>query len=81
MKVVFEKGSFRLLGPRSSALLGWISASTCWPPHCTPASGARRSRSWTWPTRPHSSAKDPVNMAGFMMENLEAGLVKQFGLE
>ena len=27
---------------------------------------------------PFSSAKDPVNMAGFMAENLEAGLVKQF---
>lgn len=27
---------------------------------------------------PYSSAKDPVNMAGFMMENLSRGLVKQF---
>ena len=27
---------------------------------------------------PFSSAKDPVNMAGFMAENLEAGLVRQF---
>ena len=27
---------------------------------------------------PYSSAKDPVNMAGFMAENIEAGLVKQF---
>lgn len=27
---------------------------------------------------PYSSAKDPVNMAGFMIENLEAGLVKQW---
>ncbi len=27
---------------------------------------------------PYSSAKDPVNMAGFMVENIAAGLVKQF---
>ena len=27
---------------------------------------------------PYSSAKDPVNMAGFMIENLSHGLVEQF---
>ncbi|MCR5835389.1 MAG: FAD-dependent oxidoreductase [Lachnospiraceae bacterium] len=27
---------------------------------------------------PFSSAKDPVNMAGFMIENVESGIVKQF---
>lgn len=27
---------------------------------------------------PYASAKDPVNMAGFMAENIEKGLVKQF---
>ena len=27
---------------------------------------------------PYSSAKDPVNMAGFMVENLAKGVVKQF---
>ena len=30
---------------------------------------------------PFSSAKDPVNMAGFMAENIEKGLVKQFHYE
>ena len=30
---------------------------------------------------PYSSAKDPVNMAGFMVENLAKGVVKQFYLE
>ena len=30
---------------------------------------------------PYSSAKDPVNMAGFMIENLAQGLVKQFHVE
>ena len=27
---------------------------------------------------PYSSAKDPVNMAGFIIENIERGIVKQF---
>ena len=30
---------------------------------------------------PYSSAKDPVNMAGFMVENLAKGIVKQFHTE
>ena len=30
---------------------------------------------------PYSSAKDPVNMAGFMVENLSKGIVKQFHVE
>ena len=30
---------------------------------------------------PYSSAKDPVNMAGYMMENLLTGKVKQFRLD
>lgn len=30
---------------------------------------------------PYSSAKDPVNMAGFLMENLVTGKVKQFHVE
>ena len=30
---------------------------------------------------PYSSAKDPVNMAGFMAENLAEGIVKQFWIE
>ena len=30
---------------------------------------------------PYSSAKDPVNMAGFMIENIASGQLKQFHLE
>ncbi|MCR4676697.1 MAG: FAD-dependent oxidoreductase [Sphaerochaetaceae bacterium] len=30
---------------------------------------------------PYSSAKDPVNMAGFMIENIQRGLVKQYHIE
>ena len=30
---------------------------------------------------PYSSAKDPVNMAGFVVENIKNGIVKQFYFE
>ncbi|MFR7880339.1 MAG: rhodanese-like domain-containing protein [Christensenellales bacterium] len=30
---------------------------------------------------PYSSAKDPVNMVGYIIENIEHGLVKQFHFE
>lgn len=30
---------------------------------------------------PYASAKDPVNLVGFMAENLEQGVVKQFHWE
>lgn len=30
---------------------------------------------------PYSSAKDPVNMAGFMIENIKDGIVKQWFIE
>lgn len=30
---------------------------------------------------PYSSAKDPVNMAGFIIDNIESGLVKQFSYD
>ena len=30
---------------------------------------------------PYSSAKDPVNMAGFIIDNIENGLVKQFSFD
>ena len=30
---------------------------------------------------PYSSAKDPVNMAGFMIENIREGILRQFFLE
>jgi rhodanese-related sulfurtransferase len=30
---------------------------------------------------PYSSAKDPVNMAGFMIDNIESGIVRQFHYE
>lgn len=42
------------------------------------ADGLRAVRSGIWPTRPpYSSAKDPVNLAGYMAENLLTGKVCQ----
>lgn len=82
MKVVFEKGTGRLLGAQivgregvdkridvlATAIRGGISAV-----------GLKELDLAYAP--PYSSAKDPVNMAGFLIENLLSGLVKQFHLE
>ena len=73
MKVLYEKGSLRILGAQIVGYEGWTSASTSWPPPC------RWGGKVTDLTEldlayapPYSSAKDPVNMAGFMAENIEA---------
>ena len=42
------------------------------------ASAAARIRRLDEHAPPYSSAKDPVNMAGFMIEDLESGKVRQF---
>lgn len=82
MKVVFEKGSNRLLGAqivgyegvdkRIDVLATAIRAGM---------SGVELKELDLAYAPPYSSAKDPVNMAGFMIENLALGLVKQFSLE
>lgn len=79
MKVVFEKDTLRLLGAQivgyegvdkrldvlAAAIQGGIRADLLKDLDLSYAP-------------PYSSAKDPVNMAGFMIENLAAGKVKQF---
>ena len=79
MKVVFEKGTLRLLGAhivgadgvdkRIDVLATAIGA------------GVRADKLKDLDLAyapPYSSAKDPVNMAGFMIENIASGKVKQF---
>ena len=79
MKVVFEKETLRLLGAqiigsegvdkRLDVLAAAIHA------------GLRADRLKDLDLAyapPYSSAKDPVNMAGFMIENLSRGIVKQY---
>lgn len=79
MKVVFEKGSFRLLGAQivggagvdkridvlATAIQNHMDARDLQQLHLAYAP-------------PYGSAKDPVNMAGYMIENLSDGTVKQF---
>lgn len=82
MKVVFEKETYKLLGAQiigydgvdkridvlATAMNAGLSALDLMDLDLAYAP-------------PYSSAKDPVNMAGFMIENIATGTVKQFYLE
>ena len=82
MKVVFEKGTYRLLGAqivgyegvdkRIDVLATAIRAGM-------KATGLKDLDLAYAP--PYSSAKDPVNMAGFMIDNIASGVLKQWHLE
>ena len=79
LKVVYEKGSFRLLGAqivgkdgvdkRIDVLATAIHAGL---------RGTELADLHLAYAPPYSSAKDPVNLAGYMMQNIEDGLLKQF---
>jgi len=79
MKVVFEKGTYRLLGGQIVGYDGVdkridvIAAAISF--------GARADQLRDLDLAyapPYSSAKDPVNMAGFMIDNIASGKLKQF---
>ena len=82
MKVLFERGTGRLLGAqivgqegvdkRIDVLAAAIRAGM---------TGEDLKDLDLAYAPPYSSAKDPVNMAGFMIENLSRGLLRQFFLE
>ena len=82
MKVVFEKGTFRLLGAqivgsegvdqRMDVLAAAIDGGM-------KATGLKELDLAYAP--PYSSAKDPVNMAGFMIDNIARGILRQWFLE
>ncbi len=82
MKVVFENHSLRLLGAQ---IIGSDSVDKRIDVLATAmASGVRADRLKELELAyapPFSSAKDPVNMAGFMIENIGKGLVKQYHWE
>ena len=81
MKVVFEKESFRLLGAQ---IVGYEGVDK----RIDVLATAIRAKLSALDLKdldlayapPYSSAKDPVNMAGFMAENLKNGIVKQWRL-
>ena len=82
MKVIFEKGSFRLLGAqivgyegvdkRIDVLATAIRAGL---------TGLQLQDLDLAYAPPYASAKDPVNMAGYLIDNLAKGRLEQFFLE
>ena len=82
LKIVFEKGSYRLLGAQIVGYEGVdkridVLATAI---HCGMKATELATLDLAY-APPYSSAKDPVNMAGFMVENLAKGLVKQFHVD
>ncbi len=82
MKVVFERESYRLLGAQIVGYEGVdkridVLAAAI---HAGLTAIQLKDLDLAY-APPYSSAKDPVNMAGFMVENLAEGVVKQFRLE
>ena len=79
MKVVFEKVTLKLLGAQIVGSEGVdkridVLATAI---HAGLSADALKDLDLAY-APPYSSAKDPVNMAGFMIENLQKGIVKQF---
>ena len=79
MKVLFEKQSGKLLGAQ---IVGFDGVDKRCDVLATAirfgASGKDLTRLELCYAPPFGSAKDPVNMAGFVIDNLQNGLVKQF---
>ena len=82
MKVVFEKGTYRLLGAQIVGYEGVdkridVLATAI---HAGLSAVQLKELDLAY-APPYSSAKDPVNMAGFMVENIAEGVLKQFHAE
>ncbi len=82
MKVVFEKGTGRLLGAQ---IVGYEGVDKRIDVLATAIqtglkAAALKDLDLAY-APPYSSAKDPVNMAGFMIGNMESGILKQWYLE
>ena len=81
MKVVFEKGTCRLLGAQIVGYEGVdkridvLAASI----HAGMKANELKDLDLAY-APPYSSAKDPVNMAGFMVDNISKGILKQWHL-
>ena len=79
MKVVFEKGSLKLLGAQ---IIGYDGVDKRLDVLATAISAGMKANELKdldlAYAPPYSSAKDPVNMAGFVIENIASGKVKQF---
>ena len=81
MKVVFEKGTYRLLGAQIVGYDGVdkridVLATAI---HAGMKATELKDLDLAY-APPYSSAKDPVNMAGFMIDNIASGVLKQWHL-
>ena len=82
LKLIFEKESFKILGAQ---IVGYDGVDK----RIDVIATAIRAGLWADELKdldlayapPYSSAKDPVNMAGFVAENIKNGVVKQFYYE
>ncbi len=82
MKVVFEKETFRLLGAQIVGYEGVDKRIDVLAAAIHAGLTAIRLKDLDLAyAPPYSSAKDPVNMAGFLIENLAKDVVKQFRIE
>ena len=79
MKVVYEKSTLKILGAQ---IVGYDGVDKRLDVIATAISAGMKAAELKdldlAYAPPYSSAKDPVNMAGFMIENIESGIVKQF---
>ena len=82
MKIVFEKETYRLLGAQ---IIGYDGVDKRIDVLATAMNAGLSALDLVdldlAYAPPYSSAKDPVNMAGFMIENIATGTVKQFFIE
>ena len=82
MKVVFEKNSYKLLGAQ---IIGYDGVDKRIDVLATAIRAGMRATELKELdlayAPPYSSAKDPVNMAGFMIDNVASGVMKQWHIE
>ena len=82
MKVVFEKETYRLLGAQIVGYEGVDKRIDVLATAIRAGLKATQLKELELAyAPPYSSAKDPVNMAGFMIENIANGVLKQWHLE
>ena len=82
MKIVFEKETYRLMGAQIVGYEGVdkridVLAAAI---HAKLKATQLKDLDLAY-APPYSSAKDPVNMAGFMIENISKGILKQWHME
>ena len=82
MKVVFEKETYRILGAQ---IVGYEGVDKRIDVLATAIHAGMKAQDLAKLdlayAPPYSSAKDPINLAGFMIENISDGTLKQFHIE